>query len=85
MHGHAPGAPRAKEDAREQLSGELSEMVAALEKIVPQALDEEDLSGAALGALTLGQLHYLRQEFDKSVEAVNGLLSACKAIDPSLV
>ncbi len=60
----------ARDDARTQLASEVAEMVKALEKIVPRALEKEDLPGAALAALTLGQLHYLREEFDKAVEAL---------------
>jgi tetratricopeptide (TPR) repeat protein len=60
----------ADDAGRKKLEDEIQKVIAALEKIVPSAIQDSDKTGAAVAALTLGQARFYRGEYDKASEAL---------------
>lgn len=69
-HDEVKGEDSAGAKEKATLAAELEEGIVALAEIVPAALAAGDTAGAATGALTLGLIHYDRQEWSEAATAL---------------
>jgi tetratricopeptide (TPR) repeat protein len=66
---------RAAAEEKAGLAAELEKAKTELAEILPKALAAGDQSGAAVAALTLGQLHYNAQEFREAADVLSVFLT----------
>ena len=69
---------KADEAKKKELEPQLLKAAEAIEKIIPEALKDRDLRGAAKGALALGQIRYQRGQFAEAVEVLKLFRSELK-------
>ena len=63
-----------EKDPSPELEKKLEEAIPRLKKIVPRALKQKDLPGAAVASLTLGQIQYHREAWADAVSALKVFL-----------